>query len=207
MDFWLGEMTGTAARAIRVGDTGLAKCVATIFQLLTGYDNASMARGRECERHVINGYVQACYNTNGTTQLTFPSCVQHETHHWIAFSPDAILEVGIERILEVKTAENQKTGQQFLTEHNDQIQLGLMVTGGAKAVLLVECSSGKTEVVEDIKPAVWQQAFMRNACAVFKDYLCWFHLPEVDRVRGKLVLTGVVAKLAPTKAIFREFDK
>lgn len=162
---------------------------------------ADMLRGSQLERPIILEYVRARrIQESGTSfTLTFPGLLVHKELSYLAYSPDAVLQVGSDAFLiEVKTSKNALK----LTNHIDQIQCGLLVSGLERAIVLflrlLESGPVRAEmkyidvsIVE--RDMVWQAKFKSNAMKVYTTFLQWIYTHPVEFDTGVKVL-GVITK-------------
>ena len=156
-----------------------------------------MRLGLRLEGPIISKYVHDNYSAS-RSDLSYPGLLQHESIKFLRFSPDAILTAAGTRILiEVKTS--RLPGKLKPRSFKHQIQMGLLVSGCAHAVLLAVCTSMINEsrmTAELLQRAEikshkinidleWRRKFQSSVISKADTFLGWYHSEPADRVTGR----------------------
>jgi hypothetical protein len=160
-----------------------------------------VARGIKAEEPIIRLYIGSL---PGPPSYTRPAIVVHPSLPYVVCSPDAVATFpttqGAEKVLiEVKTSVNRST-ENVLTDCNDQIQLGMLVTGCTRALLLhfnaplskqpsqAMFQDGSFTALPVASDSEWVTKFLQNAPIFYEMYLSWYHTNDLDRGTRALAL-------------------
>ena len=174
-----------------------------IFQLIHTPKTTAMKRGLKWERTVVERYMKTLsVGPNDAVlerKVSFPAVCEHPEFPYLVYSPDALLTAttatGKQHVLvEVKTTQTLGT-EQVMSECNDQIQLGLFVTGCERAVLL-HCTEkmyeqNRLEIRDVTKSDKWVTDFQLKAKDFYEAYLSWYHSTPSDSPSTKAVEQAV----------------
>jgi hypothetical protein len=193
------KITGTSAASVISAHQDKTTVAAQILQLACAVpETDAMEYGRTVERDVINVYL----DQHPESLAVYPAFMTSADHPSLGYSPDAVLlapPLRIRTLVEVKTTTTDKRITANTYKH--QLQLGLLVSGFPRAILIVFHSPGigtrpcsDTITVHDVVPdPVWRINFLAKAKQFRQTYLDWCQDP-VDTDCGRVVCQTLVEK-------------
>ena len=186
-----------------------------------------MRLGLELEEAVLKEYV----DLNPGIKITREGVSVHgdPAFSWAIFSPDAFghrllkdtyrilhyksvmtmwctYRSGIRFLIEIKTTTKRSSNAALSKKHDDQIQMGLWVTGCETCVLIVHTytknntspSEQTLQTIEVKANRTWVSKFIPNATNFYNSFLSWYHDDNIDMEKAKRVLRLLIDKKPKT---------